>query len=47
MGSVPDPHSGSSRLAPAAASLGQAAYSRSPAARFSLSGASTCTFSAR
>ena len=47
IGSVPDPQSGSSRLAPAAASLGQAAYSSSPAARFSLSGASTCTLSAR
>ena len=47
MGSVPDPHSGSSKLAPAAASRGQAAYSSMPAARFSLSGASTCTLSAR
>ena len=43
IGSVPEPHSGSSRLPPAAASRGHAASSRMPAARFSLSGASTCT----
>ena len=47
MGSVPDPQSGSSRLPPAAAARGHAAYSSMPAARFSLSGASTCTLSAR
>ncbi len=47
MGSVPDPQSGSSRLPPAAATLGHAAYCSTPAARFSLSGASTCTLSAR
>ena len=47
MGSVPDPQSGSSRLPPAAACFGHAAYSSSPAARFSLSGASTWSLSAR
>ena len=47
MGSVPDPQSGSMKLPPAAASCGHAANSSIAAARFSLSGASTCTLSVR
>ena len=47
MGSVPDPQSGSRKLPPAAASCGHAAKSSTAAARFSLSGASTCTLSVR
>ncbi len=47
MGSVPEPQSGSTKEPPRSAIAGQPANTSTAAARFSLSGASTCTRSAR